>query len=499
MIDLVKITPDNFINFRDRYDYGPFPTLYYAFHWGSERSVKYYGAKVPISLNSSLGAFYDGRSRYIFGFKKDWETFSQSIFHKILDNANFVKKTFELSRKPENELLSFSKELLGNDPPAKTQIKSLHNRWIELYEEYSFWNIPLWFAASDLLHEFLTKELKDHYNILGTELEILLQTSKPSYVFREELELSKLGLGADLEKALSVQPRDFISKLTEHASRWSFIPYDYFGPELWAAGDFYNRLRKLSKSAALEEKIKLKELYSANLGLQQKKISDKYLLSKKYLRLIKDFQLITDMQDEKKEVCTQAQLALQKVIYKAIGGILDIKPVECIKFSHDELWQALESNDNKSIHAKLPKRLAATTGILEGGKYFLIDGEEAKEIFKRFNSDNSGKLVTGKVANRGKVTGVVKIILSATELDKIQEGDILVTGMTTPDYVVVMRKAAAVITDEGGMTSHAAIVSRELKIPCIVGTKNATKVLKDGDLVEVDADKGIVKLIKKGG
>lgn len=69
--------------------------------------------------------------------------------------------------------------------------------------------------------------------------------------------------------------------------------------------------------------------------------------------------------------------------------------------------------------------------------------------------------------------------------------------MTTPDFVPAMKKAAAVITDEGGITCHAAIMSRELGIPCVIGTKIATKVLRDGDLVEVDAEKGVVRILKK--
>jgi len=69
--------------------------------------------------------------------------------------------------------------------------------------------------------------------------------------------------------------------------------------------------------------------------------------------------------------------------------------------------------------------------------------------------------------------------------------------MTHPEFLPMMRKAVAFVTDEGGITCHAAIVAREMKRPCIIGTKNATKVLKDGDMVEVDAEKGIVKILKK--
>lgn len=79
----------------------------------------------------------------------------------------------------------------------------------------------------------------------------------------------------------------------------------------------------------------------------------------------------------------------------------------------------------------------------------------------------------------------------------MNDGDILVTGMTTPDFLSAIRKSAGFVTDEGGITCHAAIVSRELKKPCIIGTKIATQILKDGDLVEVDANKGIVKILEK--
>ena len=81
--------------------------------------------------------------------------------------------------------------------------------------------------------------------------------------------------------------------------------------------------------------------------------------------------------------------------------------------------------------------------------------------------------------------------------ENFNDGDILVTGMTRPEFVPLMKRSAAIITDEGGITCHAAIISRELGIPCIIGTKVATQVLKDGDMVEVDADKGIVRILKQ--
>lgn len=101
-------------------------------------------------------------------------------------------------------------------------------------------------------------------------------------------------------------------------------------------------------------------------------------------------------------------------------------------------------------------------------------------------------ILRGLGASPGIAIGKVRVILDVSKLGEFQEGEILVTEMTTPDWVPAMKKAAAIITDGGGMTAHAAIVSRELGIPCIVGTKEATKRLKTGMLITVDGSKGLI-------
>lgn len=106
--------------------------------------------------------------------------------------------------------------------------------------------------------------------------------------------------------------------------------------------------------------------------------------------------------------------------------------------------------------------------------------------------DSHKKIITGCTASRGKAVGSVRIVQELADLDKVESGDVLVSTMTSPDYVPAMKKVVAIVTDEGGVTSHAAIVARELGIPCIVGTKVATKTLANGDKVEVNATDGKV-------
>ena len=105
--------------------------------------------------------------------------------------------------------------------------------------------------------------------------------------------------------------------------------------------------------------------------------------------------------------------------------------------------------------------------------------------------------LNGTVAYAGKINGYVKIVFENKDINIVSEGDILVTPMTTPNLLPAMKKAVAFVTDEGGITCHASIIAREMGKPCIIGTKIATQVFKDGDLVEVDANKGVVSMLEK--
>jgi len=110
--------------------------------------------------------------------------------------------------------------------------------------------------------------------------------------------------------------------------------------------------------------------------------------------------------------------------------------------------------------------------------------------------DKRKPLLTGTPASPGFAAGPVQIIKSVKEIEKVEKGEILVTTMTSPDFVPAMKKVVAIVTDKGGQTSHAAIVSRELGIPCVVGTEKATEILKNGQIITVNGAKGE---IYKGG
>ena len=132
-------------------------------------------------------------------------------------------------------------------------------------------------------------------------------------------------------------------------------------------------------------------------------------------------------------------------------------------------------------------------------KPFLLAGAKARSWLKRNTKKekqaSAARQIQGTVAFSGKAKGIVRIVNAPADMGKMQQGDILVAHTTNPNLMPAIRKASAIVTDEGGLTCHAAIVSREFKIPCVVGTSIAVEVLKGGDRVEVDAVKGIVRII----
>lgn len=165
------------------------------------------------------------------------------------------------------------------------------------------------------------------------------------------------------------------------------------------------------------------------------------------------------------------------------------------KLSDDKIKELADVGMRVERHYKKPMDIEWCE---EDGKIYVVQARPITTIKKEegmeeeVGEEEKKVVLTGLGASVGIASGAAKIIHDASELSKIKEGDILVTRMTTPDMVPAMKRASAIITDEGGMTCHAAIVARELGIPCIVGTKTATKEITEGSVVTVDGKKGVV-------
>jgi phosphohistidine swiveling domain-containing protein len=188
----------------------------------------------------------------------------------------------------------------------------------------------------------------------------------------------------------------------------------------------------------------------------------------------------------------QALPGIEKWLVNKNKGCLLLTKSECENFI---------INGIKLSPAELKKRQRAMFVYFDSSNEILLSGEKAvkqDEIFEkffltRFNFRN--KSLKGAGVSSGKVSGRVRLIKKFKDFNKVKKGEIVVAPMTRPAYNVYLKKAGAIITDEGSVLCHAAIIAREFNIPCVVSTKIATKVLHDGVLADVDADKGVIRII----
>lgn len=216
---------------------------------------------------------------------------------------------------------------------------------------------------------------------------------------------------------------------------------------------------------------------------------DQYLVDKSNLKILdkkissQNVQLV-EVRGENREVAVSPKFA-------SIQKLEDSKILELAKYGkriekHYYFPQDIEwASQNQKIYILQTRPVTTLAGKLEA------KGENQKIELKP-KTFNLKPILEGTAASPGIAIGPVKILATPKEISKIAKGDILVTSMTNPDFVPAMKKAVAVVTDRGGRTSHAAIVSREMGLPAVVGTEVATKILKNGQIVTVDGSKGKV-------
>ncbi|MCK5062000.1 hypothetical protein KAR28_05660 [Candidatus Parcubacteria bacterium] len=341
------------------------------------------------------------------------------------------------------------------------------------------------FGAEPFLRSQLEKKYKNKAN---TVLSLLTSSDKLSFTQKEEIELLKIVFQIIFNK-YKINSKFVDKSIKKHLERYAYIPCGYFDEKPYSYIDIKNRIEKILilSSEQIKEKINLYHKYS----LKQK---TKYLNQNKQIKkIIKGVEFAIFYKEAirgKMNELTYHSTPLFKEISKRIN--LNLKEFKML--TPDEFKEVLLNNKNyKNIITKRRKFLVYG----DSRQIIIYDSSRAGRLLDLFSKNImsfSSDIIKGNCANYGKTKGNVRIIKKYTDTIKINE--ILVTTMTTPEYVPLMKKASAFITDEGGITCHAAIIAREMNKPCIIGTKIATKVLRDGQLVEVDANKGTVRIIK---
>ncbi len=434
------------------------------------------------------------------------------------DKISAIHKKAELLA---SQFFEFSKKINQVDL-AKLSNKELvnifkkFNYWQEIHHG---WALPTtWFVDSDgedftkFLQDQLTQILKEQKATFSLPeiFSTLTSSARPSLAMQEEVEsllILKLIKQDNNAKRIFLQkdPQNIESSLRElnpvlrqkiirHYKKWHWMPYTYIGPVYDL--DFYlsGWSGLLRQKFNLDNYLKKIRKYSSETKRAKAIIYKKIKLSTKEKQYFDIASEIVYLKAFRKDALYYGCFVLEK-IHKEIAKRLSLSLKQVRFFAHWEIEQALLKN--KFSEKTLNERLDFCVYYQNKDKGYIYTGARAKGFIKRLKIEREViKKVdefTGTCACPGKKRGRVKIINIPEEMAKMNQGDIMVAHTTFPALVPAMKKAIAIVTDDGGLTCHAAIVARELKKPCVVGTKIATRVLQDGDMIEVDATKGIVK------
>ncbi|MDD5342287.1 MAG: PEP-utilizing enzyme [Patescibacteria group bacterium] len=420
-------------------------------------------------------------------------------------NKDYVQRVFRrwlvFKRRFYQEIERLEKTDISRQPLKEFQ------RFYRLYlDEYS---LPLITEYYSLGGDKFVRELKRKYaGYKRLDDDIIVFTQPPKLSFLQRLELDLLQLEKSLgQKRLPTRLAEFQRRRPEAyrdleriQRRYFWVQFNYRDTVPLSLEYFYNKLLALTKMTSGKKNQRRQELrnYRLSLAKTQFKASRRTSLTSYEMRALKSVGWAGHWQDERKQANLIANYWCQKFI-KLFAKELGYTVSEIWHLTPHELFRAYRGK--KVLRPELQRRISGCAYItFVDGQEIMMSGRRYEACWRRIaglNLPTQTTVFSGIAASPGRIRGRIRKIETPSIHGKnLRPGEILLTYMTRPDFVPLMHRAAGIITDEGGLTSHAAIIARELKIPCVVGTRFAMRVLKDGDMVEVDATKGIVRIIK---
>lgn len=405
-----------------------------------------------------------------------WKKLVKSLNREYTTHIGRLKKYETNILIKGKEYLDFTKRVTMEDMHKKTN-RELLSIYFNYQDKLFTYSVLVWtaFILNNYVADRATSIIKKYLSTHNKEdkMQEIIDS-----LFQPRKRAAVLELQHEVENAKNLSKEKF-EKLYEN---YKWLSCQDLHNKPWTKQQFRQAAAAFKKQPIVEKKPFRK--YIQLLGINH--------ADRNYLSMAQRFVYIKDIRDDFRRRGIYNILPF----FAEIAKRMDLLPQDISYVQSGEIRQFLEKD------IAVPQRL-----INERKKGFVMYLDSKKNIvclqgkdiaialtrFKLADQNTEDEKITGTVASRGQARGRVVIVEGIKDLSKVKQGSILVAVATHPDYTIAMRKAAAIVTDEGGITSHAAIVAREFGIPCIVGTQNATKLLKDGDRVIVDAHAGIVE------
>ncbi|MFC1598202.1 PEP-utilizing enzyme [Patescibacteria group bacterium] len=467
----------------------------------------------PDYLKAVLLTFKDG-----FGQEKSSEEEKLEQYYwlqqKYREDRSFVDQERDRWYQVRKELLEHV-DIINQESAKwnKRQLLDAYSRLMTIARDSARWGFFI--ECVDIFNErilpgLVEKELPELGNDERNELILTLATPL-IVIFMEEYQKEKDEIivehRAEIEAAGSFEELDRQSELRsaveELYGKYKWISVNYAGSPALTQQDLFEQIQEEAAQytdeelkgnvTSIEEKID-------KIAARQSAYLEQHVLSE---ALLDDFSIIRELGvwiDERKESMVKTSHAIQ-VILEQIAQATEVLREQLEMYLNGEVIELLKTG-KKVDEELLEKRLTNSVVAFEfdgedGSIAHVYTDEEADELYKLLNAEEL-ESIKGTVASapgeQKEYSGTAQVVLDMVK-DKFEQGNVLVTSMTRPDFVPLLKKAAAIITDEGGVTCHAAIISRELGIPCIIGTRNATKELQSGERVIMNLQTG--EVIKK--
>jgi len=452
------------------------PTLSMCFWplWGKRQAYKELGLPEVKGYNLQL----DG---HFIGLKEDHETLHRSAFEACeKKNDSLFQNYSKGAAKTCENLLMVAKNLENEEVSLEKRLSEFFDSLNEL--------ISPWVATLLLdlgVTSYLSEEL-DREKLTRLQLVSHFEPTSPTLMMKQEREAKEFAeylrdaglmhvLEEKPEKAIDVLNENhekLAKRLTAHLKEFEWVGTHHCWGDPLTAERLFTQVKEMPEGKK-EEKWKNVPEKIAWVIKQQNELA--------YWR-----QYCAE--------CSDIGFYKARPLLKKAGEKLGLTYEEIIWLSDKEILNGLRGE--KIVSKEELRKRQKAFGYTEGdGDEVILVGKQLQKLVELHlpKVDTAVKEFVGTVGNKGLVIGRAFVAATPQEAAPLKKGEILVVPQTTPDYIVIMKRAAAIVTDEGGMTCHAAIVSRELGVPCVVGTKIATRVLKTGDKVEVDANSGIVR------
>jgi phosphohistidine swiveling domain-containing protein len=492
--------------------------------WNVHLANKFFAEMGITARFSALLNTYEDNLIKLFVPQQEFLAVGRALLEKVKNEDAWGDAYVSRLSVAESRLYQASEELNGLNLKRLSD-RELFKVYDDYYRIYTALHVHHWVqTALDFGENVFSRYLMNHLKekIVGTKYSLgdvfsILTTptaeAKPAQEYRQLLLIL-----ADIMKSKSLcnyfshtdtrlivrdlAKRDakLFAALQRHVTDFGWLGYGTVGPA-WDMAYFVDILASLARQKANPTKL-LQEISDnkRQIKSRQEELDKALQLDSAHRRIFKFARNLVFTKGTRKDSMFHSYASAENM-FREIGRrrYLSLRQV---RYLHPhEFKQVLLANNFP--YAVLNERykfgLNFSTGRYEDD--INLTGAEAKKFIESLNiieeDITNVKMLVGDCASPGRVRGAVKIINEVKDMAKMNKGDILISTATTPDLVPAIKKAAAIVTDVGGITCHAAIISRELGIPCVVGTKIATKVLHDGDIIDVNASHGKVDIIKR--